>query len=178
MSEPYLGEIRMFAGNFAPRGNAYCSGQLLSIAQNSALFSLLGVAYGGDGQTTFGLPDLRGRLPVCVGQGPGLSDYDIGQQAGTESVTLTTAQMPMHNHLMAVSSNAADHPTPTGNMPAALNAPYRGLWVNPAKATGTPLQMNANALTSVGGGQPHENRMPAVAISMIIALNGIFPSRN
>jgi microcystin-dependent protein len=178
MSDPYLGEIRMFAGNFAPRNNAYCSGQLLNIAQNSALFSLLGTAYGGDGRTTFGLPDLRGRLPGCVGQGPGLSDYDMGHQAGTESVTLTTAQMPVHNHLMLVSSNAADRPTPTGNMPAALNAPYRGLWVNPDKTAGTPLQMNENALASVGGGQPHENRMPVVAIGMIIALYGVFPSRN
>src|SRR6478672_10112699 len=98
MSEPFLAEIIMFAGNFAPRGWAFCQGQILSIAQNTALFSLLGTTYGGNGQTTFALPDLRGRVPVGTGQGPGLSNYDLGQVSGSESVTLTVSQMPAHNH--------------------------------------------------------------------------------
>src|SRR3954468_23228168 len=98
MSEPFLGEIRMFGGNFAPRGWAFCNGQILSIAQNTALFSLLGTTYGGNGQTTFGLPDLRGRVAVSAGQGPGLSNYSLGELAGSESVTLTSANMPAHNH--------------------------------------------------------------------------------
>lgn len=177
MSQPFLGEIRMFAGNFAPRNNAYCAGQIMNIAQNTALFSLLGTYYGGNGQTTFGLPDFRGRLPVCMGQGNGLSNYDIGQQVGSESVTLTTNQMPMHNHMMIVSGNNANQPSPIGNMPAALQSPYTGLWVSPNVAT-TPFEMDANSLYPAGGSQAHENLMPALAISIIIALQGIFPSRN
>lgn len=178
MSEPFLGEIRMFAGNFAPRTNAYCAGQLLNIAQNTALFSLLGTFYGGNGQSTFGLPDFRGRIAVSMGQGPGLSNYDIGQQGGSESVTLNTTQMPMHNHIMTANSAGATLPTPNGNMPSSLVAPFLGFWVAPANATGTPLQLNQNALANAGGSQAHENRMPILAISVIIALQGVFPSRN
>ena len=178
MTQPYLGEIRMFAGNFAPRANAYCSGQLLNITQNSALFSLLGTYYGGNGTTTFGLPDLRGRLPVGMGQGPGLSNYVIGEQNGVEAITLNTNEMPKHNHMVMVNDNAANLTSPSGNMPAALQPPLGALWVAPDKATGTPTPMNANSLALVGGNQAHENRMPALAISFIIALQGIFPSRN
>lgn len=178
MSEPYLGEIRMFAGNFAPRTNAYCSGQLLNIAQNTALFSLLGTFYGGNGQTTFGLPDFRGRLPVCMGQSNGLSNYTIGQQTGSESVTLITSQLPMHNHMMLANSASATLPTPNGNMPSSLIGPLTGFWVAPANVSGSPIAMNANALMPAGGSQPHENRMPILAISIIIALQGIFPSRS
>ncbi|MEJ0026242.1 MAG: tail fiber protein [Rhizomicrobium sp.] len=177
MSEPYLGEIRMFAGNFAPRNNAYCSGQILGIQQNTALFSLLGTYYGGNGQTTFALPDLRGRIPVSMGQGPGLSNYTIGEQTGTESVTITTNTTPMHTHMMIVSGSNANAATPVGNQPAAVQAPYTGLWVSPANGTGND-PMNANSLLPIGGNQPHENRMPALAISFIIALQGVFPSRN
>jgi microcystin-dependent protein len=178
MSQPYLGEIRMFAGNFAPRGNALCQGQILNIAQNTALFSLLGTFYGGNGQTTFGLPDLRGRLPLCMGQGNGLSNYNIGQQGGTESVTLANNQMPLHNHMMLANSANASLPTPAGNMPSSLMAPIAGFWVAPANITGSPIPLNPNALNQAGGSQPHENRMPILAINYIVALQGIFPSRS
>jgi microcystin-dependent protein len=178
MSQPYLGEIRMFAGNFAPRGNAYCQGQILNITQNTALFSLLGTYYGGNGQTTFGLPDLQGRLPVCMGQGNGLSNYSIGQMVGTESVTLQTAQIPAHTHTANASGGPATQPNPGGRIPATLANPFTGYYVQNANKTGNPLAFWANALQQVGGNQPHENRMPALAISIIIAMQGIFPSRN
>lgn len=178
MSQPYMGEIRMFAGNFAPRQNAFCSGQIMNITQNTALFSLFGTYYGGNGTTTFGLPDFRGRIPVCMGQGPGLSNYAIGQTGGIESVTVTTNQMPMHTHLMMANKTGATLPTPGGNMPSSLVSPFNGIWVSPAKATGSPLPLNPNATSMVGGSQPHENRMPLLAISIIVALQGLFPSRN
>ncbi len=178
MSEPYLGEIRMFAGNFAPRYNAYCAGQLMNISQNSALFSLLGTYYGGNGTTTFALPDLRGRIPVCMGQGNGLSNYNIGQQGGAEIVTLNSNQMPMHNHMMHANSTNASLPTPGGNMPSSIGSPFTGFWVTPANATGSPIALNQNALANTGNSQAHENRMPFLTISIIIALQGVFPSRN
>lgn len=178
MSSKYLGEIRMFAGNFAPSQNALCSGQIMNITQNAALFSLLGTYYGGNGSTTFGLPDLRGRIPVCMGTGPGLSPYTIGQVGGSESVTLQSNQMPMHNHMMLANSATASAPTPSGDMLASLASPFTGFWVAPANATGNPIGMNPTALTQAGGSQPHENRMPLLTISFIIALSGIFPSRN
>lgn len=178
MSQPYLGEIRMFAGNFAPRYNAYCAGQLMGIQQNSALFSLLGTYYGGDGTTTFALPDFRGRIPVSMGQGGGLSNYNIGEQTGTESVTLNLNQMPMHNHMMLASSAAGNQSNPIGNMPATLQPPLGAFWVPPDKTAAPAVAMDANAISYVGGSLPHENRMPALAISFIIALKGVFPSRN
>ena len=178
MTQPYLGEIRMFAGNFAPKSNAYCAGQIMNIQQNSALFSLLGTYYGGNGTTTFGLPDLRGRIPVCMGQGQGLSSYPIGTMTGSESVTLNLTQLPMHNHMMVASSNDANLPSPVGNMPAGLKDPFTGLWVSANATVPPPIQMYDKSLANVGGTQPHENRMPALAISFIIALQGIFPSRN
>jgi microcystin-dependent protein len=178
MTEPYLGEIRMFAGNFSPKNNAFCAGQLLSISQNSALFSLLGTQFGGDGVNTFGLPDMRGRLPVCYGQGPGLSNYVMGEQTGTESVTLILSQLPVHNHMIIASSTTGNQPTPSGNMPAGASAPFTGLWIADSAKTGNPIVMDANSLAMTGGHLPHENRMPALAINFIIALVGIFPSRN
>jgi len=178
MTSKYLGEIRMFAGNFAPSQNALCSGQILNIAQNSALFSLLGTYYGGNGTTTFGLPDLRGRIPVCMGTGAGLSPYNIGQVGGSEMVTLQSNQMPMHNHMMLANSANASLPTPGGNMAASQVSPITGFWVAPANATGNPIPMNSGVLSQAGGSQPHENRMPILTISFIIALSGIFPSRN
>lgn len=177
MTQPYLGEVRMFAGNFAPRNNAYCSGQIMSIQQNAALFSLLGTYYGGNGTTTFGLPDLRGRIPVSQGQGPGLSNYVIGQQGGTETVTITQQTLPQHNHMMVVSNAVPTTAAPSGNMPAQMSTPINNFWVPNTKQTTSDL-LNAQFLTMVGGNQPHENRMPAMAISMIIALAGVFPSRN
>ncbi|AKF79208.1 Microcystin-dependent protein [Myxococcus fulvus] len=174
MSEPYIGEIRMFAGNFAPRGWAFCQGQILSIAQNTALFSILGTTYGGNGQTTFALPDLRGRYPMQPGQGPGLSPRTLGEQGGSETVTLISTQMPAHTHSLNVSSQQGDTETPVGTVLAADNAGaifnYRA-----APIDGT---MNPAAIGVAGGSQPHNNMSPFLCINFIIALEGIFPSRN
>lgn len=178
MSQSYLGEIRLFAGNFAPINNAMCAGQLMSIQQNAALFSLLGTTYGGNGTTNFALPDLQGRLPVCFGQGNGLTNYPIGTKIGTESVTLVTTQIPMHTHPPVVSGNNASAPSPSGGVPAVLQAPFNGYYVQDGKKTGNPIPMSTTAVQQIGNNQPHENRMPALAISIIIALQGIFPSRN
>jgi microcystin-dependent protein len=171
MSNPFIGEIRMFGGNFAPRGWAFCNGQLLAIAQNDALFALIGTTYGGDGQTTFALPDLRGRIPVHAGQGPGLSSYQLGQQAGTETVTLTQQQMPAHTHTAQAQSGAGNQAGPGG-----------GVWASSAQnqfsANPPNAAMNAAAIGSAGGSQPHENMAPYQVVSFIIALEGIFPSRN
>jgi microcystin-dependent protein len=173
MSEPFLGEIRMGGWNFAPQGWALCNGQLLSISQNTALFSLLGTTYGGNGQTTFALPDLRGRVPVHFGQGPGLSNYDQGQVGGTESVTLTPNQMPVHNHHVNSYDNQGSSGTPTGNFPAADGTGFTADW-NDTSST----QMAPGMLTNSGGGQPHSNIQPFLTVNFVIALQGIFPSRN
>lgn len=178
MTQPYLGEIRMFGGNFSPKNNAFCNGQQMSVQQNSALFSLLGTQFGGNGTTTFNLPDFRGRVPVCIGQGPGLSSYVEGQQGGTESVTLSIQQMPMHNHIVMGSGVTGTQASPVNNMPAGASAPFTGLWVAPNQAVQPMIPMDPNSLAFAGGNLPHENRMPALAITMIIALAGIFPSRN
>jgi microcystin-dependent protein len=176
MSEPFIATIIMFGGNFAPRGWAFCNGQLLSIAQNTALFSLLGTTYGGNGQTTFALPDLRGRVPIHPGQGPGLSSYTLGQQAGTESVTLTPNQMPAHTHsataVLRASTQAANDTLPTGNY-LADGGPYQS-------ATNTTMNANAVAVTNgiSGNSQPTTIIQPYLCVSFIIALEGIFPSRN
>ena len=170
MSTPFLGEIRIFPYNFAPRGWAFCQGQILAIAQNTALFSLLGTTYGGNGQTTFALPDLRGRVAMSSGQGPGLSNYVIGELSGTETVTLNSTQMPAHNHLLNGSNNDATDSAPQGNVPAVI--PSGGY-------TATPnTQMNPGAVTNAGGSQPHGNLQPFLILNFCIALNGIFPSRN
>ena len=172
MSEPFLGEIRMFGGNFAPLGWAFCSGQLLPISQNDALFALIGTTYGGDGQTTFGLPDLRGRAPVHQGQGPGLDNYVLGQMSGTEQETLTVSQIPGHTHFVN-----------TTNAPATVSSPGGGYL---AKTPGSPtyalaapsVLLKAGSIGSAGGSQPHDNMMPSLGVSYIIALEGIFPSQN
>jgi len=176
MSEPFIGEIKMFAGNFAPRGYAFCNGQLLSIAQNTALFSLLGTTYGGNGQTTFALPDLRGRVPLHAGQGPGLSSYALGQQSGVESVSLLQTQIPAHTHSVNASS-AGPSPalaSPTGNVLAAAARGAPPIF-SPAAPNTT---MRADMIAPTGGSQPHTNIQPILAINFIIALQGIFPSRN
>lgn len=175
MSNPYLAEIRMFAGNFAPVGWAFCSGQLLPIAQNTALFSLIGTYYGGNGTTTFQLPNLQSRLPVHQGQGPGLSPYAIGQTGGTETVTVNSQQMPQHNHGMNASSGPGTQVLATGNYWAEDGA-SRGGKVYASSTDGT--LMNAAALGQTGGGLPHTNIQPCLAVSFIIALQGIYPSRN
>lgn len=186
MSNPFLGEIRLFAGNFNPRGWAFCNGALLAISQNDALYALLGTTFGGDGVNTFGLPDLRGRLPVGQGAGPGLSSYVIGQMSGTESVTLTSNQMPTHSHVFYASTTAGslDRPGATAQ-PAKAVQSVGGqsalLYVIPPTGTGspiTPVTMNAANINPAGGNQPHENLMPLLTINYIIALEGIFPSRN
>jgi microcystin-dependent protein len=170
MSDPFIGELRLFPYNFAPRGWAFCSGQILPISQNTALFSLLGTTYGGNGQTTFALPDLRGRVPVSSGQGPGLSSYDLGQSGGTESVTLNLNQTPAHNHLVNGSSNDATDSRPDGTFPAAVGAG--------AYAKSSDVQMNQGMISQAGGSQPHENIQPYLTLNWCIALEGIFPSRN
>jgi microcystin-dependent protein len=177
MSNPFLGEIRPFAGTFAPVGWHFCDGTLVSIAENDALYTLLGTTYGGDGQTTFGLPDLRGRVAVGVGNGPGLTPRVLGEMAGTESVTLTTQQMPSHTHAVTASSDAATSPQPSGLVPAT---PRNGglFYLPPNVGTQADAAPAADSLTTAGGSQPHENRMSTTAISYIIAMSGIYPSQN
>ena len=176
MASPFIAEIKMFAGNFAPRNYAFCSGQILPIQQNTALFSLLGTTYGGNGQTTFALPDLRGRSAIHQGSGPSLTPYSLGQPAGAETVALTTAQLPQHNHSPQATSVAGSSSDPTNNTWAA-NVGGRTpppLYSNTAPDT----LMNTNAVASTGSGLPHENRQPYLAINFIIVLSGIFPARN
>ena len=171
MSQPYVGEIRLFAGTFAPIGWAFCDGQLLSIAGNEVLFQLIGTTYGGDGQNTYALPDLRGRVPVHQGNN-GQSNDVIGQSGGVETVALTAAQMPAHRHAMLASTTPA----------AATHGPSEVLGSSATMklyGTGTPIMaMDPNAITAVGGGQPHDNMPPFVALSYIVSLFGVFPSQN
>ena len=175
--EGTVAEIRLFAGNFAPRNWALCQGQLMSIAQNTALFALIGTFYGGNGQTTFALPDLRGRVPVGVGQGPGLSLKDQGQIGGVESVTLLTSQMPAHNHNVNVNAGAGTSGVPTNNYIAgAVDATANAIPSFAAAPTANTL--NPNSLSPVGQSQPHENMPPFLVLNYIICLFGIFPSRN
>ncbi len=176
MEEAFIGSIVLFAGNYAPRNWAFCNGQLLSIAQNTALFSIIGTTYGGDGQTTFALPDLRGRVPLHFGSGPGLTPRSMGESAGYESVTLTQAQMPAHNHIVASVSHAneeANTEDPSNNFPAGGNSP--------AFNTGANVTMNANAVTNevsiAGQSASHTNMPPYLGLNFIICLYGIFPSR-
>jgi microcystin-dependent protein len=170
MSQPYVGEIRLFAGNFAPNGWALCQGQLVDIADNDTLYNLIGTTYGGDGQTTFALPDLRGRVPVHQGQGPGLSSRTLSQTGGTENVTLQTGQTPSHRHAVHASTAAATVATPSDAALAVTTAASYG--PSPAATT-----MAASAIGSVwGSSQPHENMAPTLTVNYIISLYGIFPS--
>jgi len=182
MSDVFLGQITMFGGTFAPRGFAFCNGQLLSIAQNSALFALLGTTYGGDGIQTFALPNLQSRLAVHVGHGAGLSNYNLGQTGGEQSVTITSATMPIHGHTFNATNGQASTPS-IGNtvipgQPTAGNNPE----FYAAQGQGQPPVMlkkfNMAVCSSSGGSQPHSNLMPSLCISFVIALEGIFPSRN
>lgn len=165
MGTPYLAELKIIAFNFAPQGWAMCNGQLLPINQNQALFSLLGTTYGGNGQVTFALPDLRGRTPIHVGQG-----HILGEKAGQEFHTVTQSELPQHLHFFQVSQANADTPIPAGNTFGSSNNAY-------AAATNL-VAINPATVTSVGGSQPHENRQPYLGLFIIIALQGIFPSRN
>ncbi|HVN01418.1 MAG TPA: tail fiber protein [Caulobacteraceae bacterium] len=182
MSSPYVGEIRMFGGNFAPAGWAFCSGQLMAISENPTLFQLIGTTYGGDGQNTFALPDLQGRLPVHQGTGPGLSPYVIGQQAGTESVTLTVNQIPSHNHNLVASTDVATLTNPSGGYfataPTVPPSAQAALYVTNGAPAPTTGNLTANSVGQTGGSQPHDNVMPFLCVSFIISLFGIFPSQN
>ena len=169
MAEPFLGELKLAAFNFAPRGWAYCDGQLLPIAQNTALFSLLGTNYGGNGQTTFALPDLRGRVPVHVG-----SDIALGQMGGVEAVTLLTTELPAHSHTLSGASDLANASAPGGALPAAK--PRGGLTRYAPAGSNTVMAPGSVALT--GGNQPHNNMQPYLVLAWLIAMEGIFPSRN
>ena len=165
MAQPYVGEIRMFAGNFAPAGWAFCEGQLLPISENETLFQLIGTTYGGDGQSTFALPDLRGRVPIHQGNG-----YVLAETGGAEEVTLTVQQIPAHSHPLLASTAVGSSVTPVGNVVAASGSSnvYR-----PAPASAA---MSAQSVTAVGGSQPHTNMQPYLCVSHIISLFGIFPS--
>jgi microcystin-dependent protein len=179
MNEPYIGGIVLFAGNFAPRGWALCNGQLLSISQNTALFSILGTTYGGDGVQTFALPNLQGRVAIHPGNGAGLSPYVLGQTAGNESVTLLTTQIPSHNHLVngTGAAPARGGANPIGNYPAAVTV-ASGAVPDIYASTAPTGTMNGNMITLTGGNQPHSNIQPYQCVNYIIALQGIFPSRN
>ena len=179
MSQPFIAEIIMFGGNFNPRGWALCQGQILPIAQNTALFSLLGTTYGGNGQTTFALPDLRGRVPVGQGQGPGLSPYSLGQVGGTESVTLTIQQMPTHNHLITANEGNGSSANPLNGFPSAGVVPSQGnASVSNYRNSTDGTTLAPGCVGQQGGNQPHTNIQPYLCINFIIALQGIFPSRN
>lgn len=176
MSEPFLAEVRMVGFNFAPRGWAFCDGQILPINQNQSLYSLLGTTYGGDGRTSFALPDLRGRVPIHVGRSNGGEDHREGQKGGEETHTLAVNEMPQHDHGVQAVNETADSANPSGGFPA-----------RPVSAVGTvyadtSFQGNDNlgggAVTNVGGGQAHDNMQPYLAVNFCIALRGLFPSRN
>ncbi len=174
MADPFIAEIRIFPFNFPPKGWAWCDGQLLSISQNTALFSLLGTTYGGDGRTTFALPNLQGNTPMQQGQGPGLSDYVLGQSGGSETVALLETEIPNHIHsLMAVGGFNATNNDPTGNVPGKGDA---GL--NPYTPSGTLVTMANSAVVPVGNNQPHNNMQPYLTLYFNIALQGVFPPRS
>ena len=171
--EPFIGEITMFGGNFAPRGWAFCDGQLLAISSNEALFSLLGTIYGGDGRTTFGLPELRGRIPLHQGTGPGLSQRRIGLRSGSEGVTLTPSQLPSHTHTVSASGFAGDSNSPFGNFRAQSDNVRAFRTDSPPNAT-----LNNATVSNTGNGQSHTNLMPTQSVNFIIALFGTYPSRS
>jgi microcystin-dependent protein len=171
MAQPYVGEIRMFAGNFAPAGWMFCDGQTLAISENEVLFQLIGTTYGGDGEETFQLPNLQSRIPLHFGTGPDGTTYQIGEMSGTESVTLSTQQIPNHTHAFTGTANGANAGNPTGKVLAqSANVSY--MVIDPNE-----VNMNAAAVTPVGGSQPHENCQPFLCINYIISLFGIFPSQ-
>lgn len=175
MADPFLGEIKLFAGNFAPRGYALANGQILPIAQNTALFSLFGTNYGGNGTSTFALPDFQGRAPMNQGNGAGLSPYVVGESAGTPTVTLTAGQVAGHTHTMTGEDEEANPTNPNGNL-FGVTVGVRHFTV--PGAPGLQLQpMAATAVGSGGGNQPHNNMQPFLGLSFIVALQGIFPSR-
>lgn len=170
MAQPYVGEIRMFAGNFAPAGWMFCEGQLLPISENETLFQLIGTTYGGDGQSTFALPDLRGRLPIHMGQGPGLSSRILAENGGAEEITLTVQQVPAHTHPLVGAGINGNQASPSGNLLASSTV------MTPYAPEVPGAAMAANAIGVTGGSQPHTNFQPYLCVDFIISLFGIFPS--
>ena len=178
--DPFLGQISLLACNFAPQGWALCQGQVLSISQNTALFALLGINFGGDGRTNFQLPDLRGRPPIGFGQGPGLSAYSIGQTGGGETISISSANYPAHSHTLFAAASAATGNAPNGLFEAQGQTGGRGGTVNLAlySGSGTATTLAAALMAAPGGGQPHNNLQPYLALNFCIALQGIFPARS
>jgi microcystin-dependent protein len=175
MADTFVAEVRIFPFNFPPRGWAFCDGQLMPISQNTALFSLLGTTYGGDGKSTFALPDLQGRAALQPGQGPGLSFRDLGEQSGTETVTLLVTEMPAHTHVVNAKASGGTA-SPTGFVWGTSNA--QKLAANfYAPAAAAPVNMNAGALSAAGSGFPHNNMMPYLTLNFCIAMQGVFPQR-
>lgn len=172
MSDPFIGEVRIFAGNFAPRGWAFCNGQLLPISQNTALFSILGTTYGGDGRSTFALPNLKNAMPIGAGQGPGLSEVQLGESLGSASVSLLPTQIPAHTHAVQTAA-AADSTAPTNQSCLAPTSDNSAAF----RATGRSVAMSASAVAQSGQSWAHNNRSPVLALTFIIALQGTFPSR-
>lgn len=166
MAQPYVGEIRMFAGNFAPAGWMFCEGQLLPISENETLFQLIGTTYGGDGQSTFALPDLRGRIPLHQGNG-----FILAETGGAEEITLTVSQIPAHSHPFLASTSAGTEPNPANNVVSQTDGQIALYIADPPN-----VNMNAGAITSTGGSQPHTNFQPYLCVNFIISLFGIFPS--
>jgi len=172
MAQPYVGEIRMFAGNFPPSGWMFCEGQSLPISENDVLFQLIGTTYGGDGQETFNLPDLQSRVPIHMGTGPDGTTYQIGEAAGTEQETLSVQQIPSHNHPLTATATQATTAAPANNVPA--KAP---LLTTQAYGTDNPPDtLNSGTVGAAGGSQPHENCQPFLCINFIISLFGVYPS--
>ena len=172
MAQPYVGEIRMFAGNFPPVGWMFCDGNTMPISENETLFQLIGTTYGGDGESTFNLPNLQSRIPMHMGQGPDGVTYQLAEQAGVESVTLTVQQIPQHTHPLLASTDPGNQLAPAGNVLAALSP----VSVYKPNLAAPNIPMNASSVTPVGGSQPHDNMQPFLCINYIISLFGIFPS--
>ena len=172
MADPFVAEIRIFPFNFAPKGWAFCNGQLLPLSQNTALFSLLGTTYGGNGQSTFALPNLQGSAAMHPGQGPGLSLHDLGEQSGSETVTLLQSEIPAHAHSVNASQGDAIERLPGGQRPAT------GIGVGMYGVPGSTVSLNPNALAPDGGGLPHNNMQPYLTLNFCIALQGVFPPRS
>jgi microcystin-dependent protein len=173
--DPFVAEIRIYPFNFAPVGWAFCDGQLLPISQNTALFSLLGTTYGGDGRSTFALPNLQGSAPMHPGQGPGLSLHDLGEQGGSDTITLLTSEMPVHNHLLGASTDPADNNVPAANRSIANS---ENEFAYQSDTTQNLVNLAPSALAATGGGLPHNNLMPYLTLNFCIAMQGVFPPRS
>jgi microcystin-dependent protein len=171
MADPFVAEIRIFGCNFAPKGWAFCNGQLLPISQNTALFSLLGTTYGGDGKSNFALPDMQGNAPMHPGQGPGLSLHDLGETGGSQTVSLLESEIPSHRHPVRASAGDGTTGSPAGSLVA------QGVGVNMYTATFNATSLNGNAVAPAGGDQPHNNMQPYLTLNFCIALQGVFPPR-